>query len=184
MTMMEVLSVTAILALLSALLYPVIREQIGRAKVAQCVGKLRQVHTALMLYRENQSGTVPYGFSDEMGLPTPAMTTLIRGGYLSRQDTVCSLGYYPGPGKTGVFNLFWSPREFGAAALPWLSYVQSRKEKAVLVMDMNHDPASSFYSAYEQHLGIGVYLDGHVSVLRKPGLMHQPTWWDDFGGDE
>ncbi|GIV01488.1 MAG: hypothetical protein KatS3mg015_0318 [Fimbriimonadales bacterium] len=184
MTMVEVLSVTAILALLSALMYPVIRGQIGRAKVAQCVSKLRQVHTAIMLYRENQSETVPYGYSDEMGLPPQAMYTLVQGGYLTREDVTCSLGFYPGPGKPGVFHVFWSPRELGSAAQQWLRYVQSRKEKAVLVTDMNHDPASSIMSSYEEHLGIGVYLDGHVSVYRKTGLMYHPSWWDDLGGDE
>lgn len=58
-TLMEVLVVTGILSILSAILFPVYRAAIDAAKATQCALNYRQVGAAMAMYRSDHDGYFP-----------------------------------------------------------------------------------------------------------------------------
>lgn len=173
--MIQILVAVGVLALLSALLFPTIRIQIERAKQKGCVSNLRQLHTALMLYREDQSGSVPYGYGEAMGLP-PILGMVLPNYISDRRVFRCNApsGNY---GAT-VFTQMWAHSGRDGLFPAWHKYVNEYKEDAVLLLDMNHDPADNPWQEFLTHYGIGVYLGGHVRVIQRVGKPADRTWWN------
>jgi prepilin-type N-terminal cleavage/methylation domain-containing protein len=68
-TFAEILSVIAILAVLSAVLFPIFTKAKLEAKVTSAGQRLRQLHLLLTLYRSDQESNTDYGYPWEMGLP-------------------------------------------------------------------------------------------------------------------
>jgi len=60
-TLIELLVVIAIIALLAALLFPVLSSGQQKARKAACLSNLRQVGVAIALYASDNSGNIPYG---------------------------------------------------------------------------------------------------------------------------
>lgn len=61
-TLIELLTVIAIIGILAAILIPVVGAVRERARSAVCQSNLRQWHTALLLYVEDNGGRMPNGF--------------------------------------------------------------------------------------------------------------------------
>lgn len=60
LTLMELLTVIAIIALLIALALPVIHQMRYKGRDAVCISNMRQLWTAIMLYRDDHNGKYPY----------------------------------------------------------------------------------------------------------------------------
>src|SRR5690625_7766732 len=61
-TLIELLTVIAIIGILAAILIPVVGAVRERARSAVCQSNLRQWHTALLLFVEDNGGRMPNGF--------------------------------------------------------------------------------------------------------------------------
>lgn len=68
-TLLEVVVAASILALLTALLFPVFSNARERARESACASNMRQAWLAAGLYRTENDGDGIYGTSFEMGLP-------------------------------------------------------------------------------------------------------------------
>ena len=60
-TLIELLTVIAIIALLAAIIFPVFASVRGKARGAACLSNLRQIGTATLMYTQDYDGIVPYG---------------------------------------------------------------------------------------------------------------------------
>ena len=72
-TLIELLTVIAIIGILAAILIPVVGSVRESARSSQCISNLRQIHTAFILYADDNEGRLPYGgnrnevrFSDQL----------------------------------------------------------------------------------------------------------------------
>lgn len=175
LTLAQALVVLGILALLSSLTYPFVRTQIEKSKQRACISNLRQIHAALMLYREAQGSTVPYGPTAAMGLP-PSLFTLHTVGYIDLLKVRCTapIGNYARGAWTTMFPVDGSD----GIMPPWPNYVEQYKEDAILVADLNHDRAQHASADFQTHLGIGLYLGGHVRTVQRVGDVSERTWWN------
>lgn len=175
LTLAQTLVVLGILALLSSLTYPLVRTQIERSKQRTCISNLKQIYTALMLYREAQGSTVPYGPAAAMGLP-PSLTDLKEAGYIDLLKVRCAAptGNYARGTWTTMFPVF------GTDGIPprWSDYVEQYKEDAILVADFNHDRAQHASAQFQTHFAIGLYLGGHVRTVQRVGKATDRTWWN------
>ncbi len=61
-TLIELLTVIAIIGILAAILIPVVGAARERARGAVCQSNLRQWHTALLLYNDDNDGRMPNGY--------------------------------------------------------------------------------------------------------------------------
>lgn len=68
-TLVELLSVLAIISIVSAILFPVFTNAKREAKVTSAGQRLRQIHLQLILYRADQDASSDTGYPWEMGLP-------------------------------------------------------------------------------------------------------------------
>lgn len=59
-TLIELLVVIAIIAILAAILFPVFARTRERARIAQCSSRLKQIGTAMELYRTDFDGRMPF----------------------------------------------------------------------------------------------------------------------------
>jgi prepilin-type N-terminal cleavage/methylation domain-containing protein len=58
-TLMELLMVIAIIAILAALLLPALSAAKARAKRIACIGNLKQIDTAVLMYSHDNAETLP-----------------------------------------------------------------------------------------------------------------------------
>ncbi|RRJ97552.1 DUF1559 domain-containing protein [Opitutaceae bacterium TAV4] len=80
-TLIELLTVIAIIGILAGILIPVTLLVRDQARVTQCQSNLRQIHFALMMYVDDNKGYLPAGPNAEAGLtplvpPTYSKTAL------------------------------------------------------------------------------------------------------------
>jgi prepilin-type N-terminal cleavage/methylation domain-containing protein len=68
-TILEMLSVFAIVAVLAAITYPALTASMLSAKVTSAGQRLRQIHLITMLYQADEEAQAEYGNPEEMGLP-------------------------------------------------------------------------------------------------------------------
>ncbi len=81
-TLVELLVVIAIIAIIAAITAPVVRSSTERAKVASSLARGKQIHLALMLYREDNGGvTGSYGEPSTMNLPLDSYLLFEQGLY-------------------------------------------------------------------------------------------------------
>ena len=87
-TLIELLVVVAIIAILAAMLLPVLGQARARAKLVICMGNMKQQAVAFLLYQEDGDGWMPLGASDGTE-PGKIMTkALLIDDYSSRSHQV------------------------------------------------------------------------------------------------
>lgn len=60
-TLIELLTVIAIIGILAAILIPVVGSVRESARSARCISNLRQIHTGFILYSNDNAGRLPFG---------------------------------------------------------------------------------------------------------------------------
>ena len=92
-TLLEVLTVIAILAVLASLLFPVFVAARSKARQTQCVSQMRQVVTALNIYRQDYDGVDAGNTFQELGLPDPQINVLGIERYVPKNTFYCPNRY-------------------------------------------------------------------------------------------
>ncbi|MEI6377234.1 MAG: type II secretion system protein [bacterium] len=88
-TLIELLAVIAIIAVLSALLFPVGMRMRNKALETRCVGNLRQIATASACYSAEHDGKTVYSWYGDELLPWPMVVAPYLGGIPKNKVWVC-----------------------------------------------------------------------------------------------
>ncbi|RRJ96255.1 DUF1559 domain-containing protein [Opitutaceae bacterium TAV4] len=72
-TLIELLTVIAIIGILAAIIIPTVGKVRQTAKKAQCASNLRQIGTAFLLYAQENKGKLPYHSYNENGHPAKSV---------------------------------------------------------------------------------------------------------------
>ncbi|HOC30835.1 MAG: prepilin-type N-terminal cleavage/methylation domain-containing protein [Armatimonadetes bacterium] len=163
-TLIELLVVIAVIAILAAILFPVITRAAWKSRAAGCISNLRQLHTVLMGYAQDNDDVFPVGtdfmFGDQMHLPTtdtPFLNVVLRDRVDGRAwqcpaDTgfrwwkedmsAIILDYspscYAAKGQSYDYNLLmvWNPAEQRISPVPAASV--RRPAELVILKDAHH----------------------------------------------
>ena len=96
-TLIELLVVIAIIAILAAILFPVFAQARAKARQASCTSNLKQIGTAVAMYRQDYDG----------------MNTRHRFCPDNAADPLCDTS--PGPTFTGPNEIWWAPYDNSVA---------------------------------------------------------------------
>lgn len=99
-TLIEMLIVVAIVALLVALLFPVLLNARRHAQISPCISNLKQLYTALTMYRDDCGGCWPYYLAQ--------LEPYVR----SHEVYRCPLDTFGGAGRTETVARWGANRKF------------------------------------------------------------------------
>ncbi|RRJ94804.1 DUF1559 domain-containing protein [Opitutaceae bacterium TAV4] len=197
-TLIELLTVIAIIGILAALIIPVTGAVRQRARSAQCVSNLRQVGLGLANYAADNKGKFPPRYSSSPATPS---WRFVLGPYLG----IHTMGSAPKPGSDGVLlcpNHTYNPvaggdgrknpygynasidKSFATGAKTW-DYNQTVPEPArtflVVEMDLNSDIFRPDINATSlRHPGNSanyLFVDAHVASIKDPIPDTDPRWY-------
>ncbi len=181
-TLIEVMAVTAIVAVLLALLLPALASSKMAAKQTASSENLRNLYVATSLYREDSSYTVEYGAPSDMGLPLLESADVILqkiAGTSPFSQSPC--GRHPGLGpavwhpEVGKWAVDRPTIYYEPDAPPYFAAAAKKFEgNCPLWVDPNCSPASTpIKLAFGDKTILGVMLDGH---LVKSHRNDAPFW--------
>lgn len=181
-TLIEMLCVIAIIAVLAALLMPVLASAMRASKETVAISNVKQLHLAFSLYRSEYDGDVRYGKASEMGLPD--MTRIYTGapwrllpGTEKLWASPCGQHVDTTKAETAGTNLDYHASDIEDET--WASYAQRRQEEAVLVYDLNCSaPDAILHSPYMLKKVIGVRLNGSLVRRTTRELLIDLAAWD------
>ena len=174
-TLVEVLVVVAIVAIVAAVMFPVLRRSKQSALETQSISNMRQLYVAIQLYR-GESDNVLYGKLEEMGLP-PAPSAKYLG------NSVAAL--HPPMRRAGTLYYYYPIESRLDRRTPtWADYIAIHEATTVLLADAWFDlgkPQPPYTNALmdpvvEKRL-IGITVDGSIRRKRAPGRLDL-VWWD------
>lgn len=164
-TLVELLCVIVILAVVSAIVFPVVvRARMG-AKVTSAKTNLKNLWMALQLYQENYGERVEYGAVSDMGLPSAGAgygnfldeyTHQKRGSWLTWTD-ICPCGTHVG--SEANWGIFY----FGDHITDWPKDVQKYKDSTIVLADKNcNDSSVRIDCQFCKKRSIGIALSGKL----------------------
>lgn len=191
-TLVELLTVIAIIGILAAILIPVVSSVRSRARATTCSSNMRQVGTAMLLYsQETKPRHFPYAYLQELpggGIAQPWAFTLAP--YLGLENTI---GWNPKPRVAGVltcpewtydsaagtsayaYNPNISPKNgsiYGKPIWNYSAFIERPSRLFLLVeIDMQAEfyyPSMNGYDVKRRHPRNGanfVFADGHVETV-------------------
>ena len=170
-TLVEMMVVLVVAAIVVAIAYPVFSTAKLSAKETVSVSNMRQLHTAIELYRQDYQGSI-YGTVEAMGLP-PELLNLPKAVQIRPPLAPPNHGYYYNPVET----------KFDHRYPTWAQYTEREGEKAVLLMDFWFTPGilslkpDYYMDANRSMKRLGITLGG--KILRKTGSGGlNLDWWD------
>ncbi|MBL8067885.1 MAG: prepilin-type N-terminal cleavage/methylation domain-containing protein [Armatimonadetes bacterium] len=176
-TLVEIIVVIGIIIILLAIMSSSLVQATRSAKVTATATRLRQIWTALSLYRSENGGDTSYGFPSDMGLPE-------RSPYGEpawfKDPPPC--GYHPFQFKTNFYLMCLCnvpEGELLASCRARVSKnVQTYKEDWILLVDDNcTDPNVNLFNKYQEKRAVGVLLGGSLKVRHSTGNHLDPSWW-------
>lgn len=178
-TLIELLVVVTILSILTAIVLPVLATVKRSASERACISNFRQIYTALQIYAADHGGLDGEGAPWEMGLPL----WFSQGGTRPLPDGILHCNSRQAASLHGYTQAWPTPEmsdQIPEALERWKRYAQMVDGDVVLMMDVNHNDMSP-YSPMATHLGIGLYRDGSVRMIRQQGYPHLLPWWNKLG---
>lgn len=174
--MVEILVVIAIIAILAALLAPTYRAAKFNAKILDSQNRLKQIHLAFMLYREDHGGDPGvYGEPSEMNLPPDNSIPFRQQMYgmtMEYRNSPC--GKHPHPDALGwIVSPIWEDSG-------WAKDVKVYKENMYVACDVNCN--DSDYDALADNRTkrvLGVLLSGQSVRVMRFGRPYKPGFWAD-----
>ncbi len=185
-TLTEVVVATVIVALLSALLFPVFAKAKDRANEAHCVSNFRQIHLALSAYRTAWEGIDAPAPSDQMGFPPRIYEAVVKdpenikeytgGVFLCRgrgYKSDAPAGYWQGwaPGRGSPL---WSQGNED----DWIRHVTVMGQGSIVQFDPSHQLFRPVTPLSTQR-ALGLRMDGSVRWRLRRGKFKERTWWED-----
>lgn len=174
LSFVDALAALTIVAVLAALLWPIVRSAKERFQDAQCMTKLRQYGVALSQYRYDNGGYGNYG--DPYAMALTGADKLLDGGYLDAELLRCP---YHARGQYDYVGFLDQRGEAYREALS--AYFAYWKDDGIVRADFNHNPypANDLGSPYLSRKAIGLFLGGHVRLVRKMGNPADWSFWHD-----
>jgi prepilin-type N-terminal cleavage/methylation domain-containing protein/prepilin-type processing-associated H-X9-DG protein len=164
-TLVELLVVIAIIAILAALLLPVVAKSKEHGKSTACLSNLRQVGIALQLYVQDNENKLPAMFDAPPGtnsMPATNSMDLVLSNYLGNVRVLLC----PSDNK----NLFTQT----GSSYAWNSLINGQDADHLIVFSINFDPHNiplafdkeAFHAAIGNGRGVNyLYADGHIKNL-------------------
>ncbi|MBI1332984.1 MAG: prepilin-type N-terminal cleavage/methylation domain-containing protein [Armatimonadetes bacterium] len=163
-TLVEILSVIAILAILSAILFPVMAKASGEAKAKAAGQNLRGFWQGLMLYQSDNDPKVEYGEAQEMGLPSSETFMNFVNGYThdyhnswrtKTQFFPCGLDQ---DGPLRSVGLIYGPWDYN-----WVPDVEKLQGDTMVMADKNCNPTGTrLFCQFCMKRSIGITLAGTI----------------------
>ncbi len=178
-TLIEVLIVVAIIAIIAALLFPVLSRSKEASKVTVSISRLKQLHLMTKLYQADYDGDGRYGLPQDMGLPlrgpepgTAVMSSFKAYGFIT-ELILSPCGCHPHNmcGEEQHMRLVWSETW-------WVEESQTYREMIPLYSDFN-------CNSWDIHLsndliskrGITVLLSGTARTRQSIGNPFKPEFF-------
>lgn len=185
-TLTEVVVATAIVALLSALLFPVFAKAKDRANEAHCVSNFRQIGLALSAYRTAWEGIDAPAPSDQMGFPPRIYEAIVKDpdnrqeyesgvlhcrgrGFKSDVPAGYGQGWAPGRGSP-----LWSQKMED----DWVRHVTALGQGAIVLYDPSHQTHPPVTPLSIQR-ALGLDMGGAVRWKIKRGSLFRRPWWEN-----
>lgn len=189
-TLIEILVVVAIIAVLAAIAFPVAGRAVESAQASKCLSNLRQMHTAVASYMQDNNGQLPHS-------PTVFVTSLWSYVYPERpkpkiqgqalppdlKGTIfeCPAALRDGSIRSYGFNMYFGD---GVATRPKKFISLNRQlSKICLIGDCARASTLTPTQITERHRGLCnvLYADGHVAPTKITEEMRR-DYKDDFWG--
>ncbi len=175
LTITELLIAVAIIVIIAAVVFPIVRESKERAKLSACGSKMMQIFHAIELYRHNYDGDGKYDEPEIMGLP-PTFNELIDDQKVPLETFVCLAPPNDEKSKHSVFTRMFLTKQQGGN---WGDYCRKYLDDSILIVDKNHNPPSvNRESPVQKHWAEGVYLGGNLKAFYKFGDQGTSEWWN------
>lgn len=174
-TLVETLLVISIVAVIAAIMFPVLAAAKKNAYKATTTSNLRQLWMSIDLYRQDQNASADSGLPSEMGLPETDYFHL----QIAKKNGLNPP--FKGP-STWFHNYHYYPpaEDFAQQDLldNWVAWTKACTSETVLVADFNFTerpvgPLSGFVSKN----GIGVRLNGQIARKQAVGDYATVGWW-------
>ncbi len=175
-TLVEILIVLSIIAVLSAIAYPVIVRAKRSARITRSVSNMRQIHAALMVYVSDMDDGGPVG----LGLPPSLLRLRKAGGLPVALFRTGGTAFF---GHSGEDVYTWMPPHVGpgieTALDPWKSHVQRTQENPIIVVDETQNSRADFaLRVFDPRFAVGIYYQGNVRRLTTRGPIARYEVWE------
>ena len=175
-TIVELLTVVAIIAIVAAILFPVFSAVKESAKVTLSKSNLHQRSLETVIYQADNEGSGKYWDSFCMGLtPMPSFEKIPSQLSLLPPNSPSKVS--PDVGK--VYPAIFNDPEIDLPGMQWKDYAFEKSDGSVLYCDpFNNGAATPLDQGdYLQRTVYGVTLSGSIVRARKRGSWQFPQWW-------
>lgn len=179
-TLVEVLVAMAIVVLLATLSYPALVRAIESGKRTRSLSQMRQLHVALMLYCDSQSGEGP----NRLGLPHWFLA-FVRENQIPPALLRTGGSGWQRPGRPGGDAYTWmvpnlnpsgeADVENGPTHTTWLKHIETRAGNPILLLDATYPLRTEFMQTRRV---AGLYFDGHIETRFYSGSPGRHAPWE------
>jgi prepilin-type N-terminal cleavage/methylation domain-containing protein len=176
-TVVELLTVIAIISITAALSFPALVAAKRRGQVEASVGILRQLHLGVKLYQENNGGEGPFGSPADMNLPTADVfgsVELYSPTHSSKLDSPCGRNQSWAQNDIIYFNYIYYFNDTTSV----IKHINRFEDNLIMFYDPNCDvPGVPIYNPTFRHHMIGILYSGQVVRHFKAGDIREPEYW-------
>ncbi len=173
LTLIEILTVITILAILVAILIPVITTAKLSAKKTVCANQLRQVGVALQLYSDDANGEYPVQLSTFSGTIIRSVDPLVT--YGTKSIMRCPLDKPLGRGRQlgnellipRSYSFNWILWEGESGVDAWQTLLQLDSNPVVARCNFHEQRVASFLTSAGHQSAFGSFENGYGLVLRR-----------------
>jgi prepilin-type N-terminal cleavage/methylation domain-containing protein len=176
-TLVEVLVVLAIIAIVAGLTYPSVRRASEGAKVSASLLRGKQIHMALMLYREDSGGeTGTYGEPSTMNLPSNSYLLFWNNRYGLNEEMLKSPC-----GEIQADEMFAGIYPTVIDDTIFAGYAVKFQEAVPVALDFHCNPANPYIGGVRvTKRAVVTDLSGSAYIRRNKGLVDTWERWIRF----
>jgi prepilin-type N-terminal cleavage/methylation domain-containing protein len=191
-TLIEVVVVLAIVAVLVAILTPVLLSARQQGKITDSVSKVRQLYLSVQIYRSDWQGTDDYagGFYEaglppqNLGLPAIGLPASFYASPCGPDKTIHDTGPTLVDGYITYAAAFYDPAMLKHPQSAYKNYLKTYRQNAVLFVDPYCNPAGTdMRKPGIEKRGIAVLLSGKIENRFRRGRASTLEWYSDPPND-